>query len=77
MAILRIEENGAWKEILSIQGPKGDKGEPGTTNYNDLENKPKINGIELVGNKTSEELGLASKEFVKEFVKEYVNNIIK
>ena len=77
MAILRIEENGAWKEILSIQGPKGDKGEPGTTNYNEQENKPKINDVELVGNKTADELGLASKEFVKEFVKEYVNNIIK
>ena len=30
----------------------------GTTDYNDLENKPQINGRELVGNKTLEELGL-------------------
>ena len=27
-------------------------------NYNTLINKPKINGVTLVGNKTSEELGL-------------------
>lgn len=30
----------------------------GTTNYNDLTNKPQINGITLIGNKTSEELGI-------------------
>lgn len=28
------------------------------TNYNDLENKPKINGVELFGNKTNEELNI-------------------
>ena len=30
----------------------------GTSNYNDLTNKPQINGVELVGNKTAEELGI-------------------
>lgn len=30
----------------------------GTSNYNDLENKPKINNVTLEGNKTSSELGL-------------------
>ena len=30
----------------------------GTTNYNELSNKPKINNIELKGNKTLEELGI-------------------
>lgn len=33
-------------------------GGSGTTDYNNLENKPQINGRELVGNKTLEELGL-------------------
>lgn len=28
------------------------------TNYNDLENKPKINGVELFGDKTNEELNI-------------------
>ena len=32
-----------------------------TTNYNNLENKPKINNIELKDNKTSEQLGLQGK----------------
>lgn len=30
----------------------------GTTNYQDLSNKPSINGLELLGNKTAQELGL-------------------
>lgn len=32
----------------------------GTKNYEKLENKPSINGVELVGNKTSASLGLAT-----------------
>lgn len=42
----------------------GDGTEPsggGTTNYNDLENKPQIEGIELIGDKTADELGLQLK----------------
>lgn len=33
-----------------------------TGNYNKLENKPLINNVELSGNKTSDDLGIASKE---------------
>ena len=32
------------------QGPKGEKGEPGTTSWNDLEDKPNLNGYVLVEN---------------------------
>lgn len=36
-----------------------------SNNYNDLANKPSINGVALVGNKTSEELNIVSdKTFV-------------
>lgn len=38
----------------------GGGGEGGTTDYNALSNKPQINGVELTGNKTSAELGVAS-----------------
>lgn len=31
----------------------------GTSNYNDLTNKPKINNVELTGNKTAQELGIS------------------
>ena len=41
----------------------------GTNNYIALNNKPKINGVELVGDKTSEELGIAGAEDLTEFVK--------
>lgn len=35
----------------------------GTTNYNELSGKPKINGVELKGNKTTKDLGIeAGKE---------------
>ena len=36
----------------------GGGGSGGTRNYNDLENKPQINGTTLVGNKTLENLGI-------------------
>ena len=45
-------------EIIAMRGPKGDKGDPGTTDYPYLENKPQIEGVELVGNKSFEDLGL-------------------
>lgn len=41
----------------AINANKGSGGS-GTSNYSDLENKPKINGVVLEGNKTSGELGL-------------------
>lgn len=37
-------------------------------NYEDLSNKPKINDVELVGNKTLDDLGIASKEYVDDLI---------
>lgn len=60
------------------------KGDPGTTLYSKLDDKPKINEIELEGNKTLAELGIqpvgdyALKEEipeVDEFIKKDVNNL--
>ena len=45
---------------------KDDGGGSGTTDYTDLTNKPQINSIELTGNKTSTDLGLASASEVEE-----------
>ncbi len=39
---------------------EGGGGGGGTTDYTDLTNKPKINNVELSGNKTLESLGIAS-----------------
>lgn len=33
-----------------------------TSNYNDLKNKPSINGKELTGNLSSDEIGVSSKD---------------
>lgn len=53
------------KEVIKIGGGGGG----GTNNYPTLNNKPSINDVELVGNKTSEELGLASAEDLTECIK--------
>ena len=42
------------KEVIEAGGGGGG----GTTNYNLLQNKPKINNNELTGNKTSKQLGI-------------------
>ena len=47
---------------LAYLAENGGGGSGGTTNYNLLNNKPKINGIELSGNKTLEQLGLLYTE---------------
>ena len=47
--------------ILKRQIQSGGSGSTGTTNYNDLTNKPKINGVELSGNKTSSDLKISSE----------------
>lgn len=53
----------------------------GTTNYNNLVNKPSINGVTLQGNKTTEELGIVSEEsdptvpqYVKDITSEEIND---
>ena len=38
----------------------------GTSDYNDLENKPKINDVTLQGNKTSEQLGIVVPKRIKD-----------
>lgn len=39
----------------------GGGGSTGTTNYNDLTNKPTINGVEVSGNKTSADLNISAE----------------
>lgn len=51
-----------YGEAIGTRGPKGDKGDPGTTIYSELSDKPQIEGITLEGNKTFEDLGLTIDE---------------
>ena len=58
--ILDVIPENVEKEVnIEIETVNIDKG--GTSNYVDLENKPSINDIELVGNKTLDELGIQAK----------------
>ena len=43
-------------------------GEAGTTNYNDLENKPSINNVPLVGNLNTADLNLTDATLTEEGV---------
>lgn len=51
-----------YLEYIALNGGGGG----GTTNYNALSNKPKINGVELSGNKTSEDLHIEGGDAVLE-----------
>lgn len=46
--------------LLNLGIPEGEQGSGGTTNYNELENKPQINGVELSGNKSGNDVGLVN-----------------
>lgn len=45
-------------ELRTVEFVSGGGGSTG--NYNELSNKPSINGVELSGNKTTDELGLSA-----------------
>lgn len=45
----------------TINIPTGSGGS-GTTDYNDLENKPQINGVELLGNQSGNDIGLVNNQ---------------
>ena len=53
------ELNGTLTNSANLVGTFGTSGGGGTTNYNDLTNKPQINGIELQGNKTTSNLNIS------------------
>lgn len=63
--------------ILNFGIPKGEPGTSesgGTSNYDELENLPNINGIELKGNKSLEELGIQPKgNYLTKIPDEYIN----
>ena len=46
-----------------VRAHSGGGGGGGTSNYNQLSNKPQINGVELSGNKSSSDLGISGVNF--------------
>ena len=79
IATITITKKDGTQEVVEILD--GDVGtNAGTTNYQELENKPKINDIELDGNKSLEELGIQPKgDYLEEeedpTVPEFIKNI--
>lgn len=53
-------------DVFLNGGASGGGGGTGSSNYNDLSNKPKINNVTLSGNKTAADLGLATAEELTE-----------
>lgn len=51
--------------LLALAAKNSGGGSGGTSNYEDLENKPKINGETLSGNKSASDLGLATADAVQ------------
>ena len=55
----QVEPATHLEKVIALYGGGGSGG---TTNYNLLSNKPKVNGVELTGNKTLNDLGLLYTE---------------
>ena len=55
-----MEKTKTTKFLGSFSLSKNGGGAGGTTNYDNLTNKPKVNGIVLSGNKTSADLGITT-----------------
>lgn len=69
--------NGSMTGTVDIVGSLS--GAPAVSNYENLTKKPQINGVELIGNKSFEELGLdkvyAAKETVEK-LQQTIDNMI-
>lgn len=59
---------------LAALGKNGGGSTGGTANYLELANKPKINNVELTGNKTLEDLGINIPDLENYYTKEEINN---
>lgn len=78
-----IGANGNWfiNGADTTKPSRGERGEPGTTTYSALADKPSINGVELNGNKTAAQLGIqaagayATETYVTESIETSIGNI--
>lgn len=75
-----IGANGNWfiAGVDTTKPSRGEKGETGTTTYTALTDKPSIEGVELNGNKTLEQLGIqAAGDYATEtYVTEAINTAV-
>lgn len=53
------KQSDTWSKVANIKGPAGSgSGGSGVSSYTELQDKPRINGVELLGDKTSGDLGI-------------------
>ena len=71
---ITITDKDGTTEAEVLNGTGGN-GEGGTTDYNDLTNKPKINNVELTENQTLEQLGIKQNYTKSDVGLENVDNI--
>lgn len=67
---ITIDEN----NVISATGGGGTGG--GTTNYEKLNNKPKINGVELIGDKSLKELGIEMPNMENYYTIDEIDDIV-
>ena len=68
--------NGSLSSTGNLNGTFGTSGGGGTSNYNDLANKPQINGNTLEGNKTPEQLGISIPDMANYYNKSETNTLL-
>lgn len=60
LSLIRQRLELLWQEVEKLERENPEPGPGGTSDYTELTNKPSINGVELNGNKTLTQLGIAS-----------------
>lgn len=60
------ERDDKFNSLLTLNVGGSTPSGGGTKNYNDLENKPSINGVELVGNTPVSKLGIKTSEIIND-----------
>ena len=67
-----VEPISHLEQVIALYG-SGSGGGSGTTNYNALLNKPSINGVDLIGNKTLADLGITNYDDTQ--IKKDINEV--
>lgn len=60
-----------WQEVERMERENPEPGPGGTSDYTELTNKPSINGVELNGNKTLTQLGIASAASLSSLISQF------
>lgn len=71
LSLIRQRLELLWQEVEKIERENPEPGPGGTSDYTELTNKPSINGVELNGNKTLTQLGIASAASLSSLISQF------